>query len=55
MATLFIAATLIFVVYNTYPKIHGKLYSGKGISSDIIGASISAYINALNKICFEEA
>ena len=34
---------------------NGKLYSGKGISSDIIGASISAYINALNKICFEEA
>ncbi len=34
---------------------NGKLYSGKGISSDIIGASISAYINALNKMCFEEA
>lgn len=32
----------------------GKLYSGKGISMDIIGASINAYINALNKICFEE-
>lgn len=32
----------------------GKLYSGKGISTDIIGASINAYINALNKICFEE-
>ncbi len=34
---------------------NGKLYSGKGISSDIIGSSINAYINALNKICFEEA
>ena len=34
---------------------NGKLYSGKGISSDIIGASISAYINALNKIVYEEA
>ncbi len=34
---------------------NGKLYSGRGISSDIIGASISAYINAINKICFEEA
>lgn len=34
---------------------NGKPYSGKGISSDIIGASINAYINALNKICFEEA
>jgi len=33
---------------------NGKLYSGKGISMDIIGASINAYINALNKICFEE-
>ena len=31
-----------------------KPYSGKGISTDIIGASINAYINALNKICFEE-
>lgn len=28
----------------------GKLFSGKGISTDIIGASIRAYINALNKI-----
>ena len=32
----------------------GKCYSGKGISTDVIGASINAYINALNKICFEE-
>ncbi len=33
---------------------NGKPYSGKGISTDIIGASIKAYINALNKLCFEE-
>lgn len=33
----------------------GKLYSGRGISTDIVGASINAYINALNKICFEES
>ncbi len=33
----------------------GKLFSGRGISTDIIGASIRAYISALNKICFEEA
>ncbi len=33
---------------------NSKPYSGKGISTDIIGASINAYINALNKICFEE-
>lgn len=31
-----------------------KSYSGKGVSTDIVGASINAYINALNKICFEE-
>ena len=31
----------------------GKLYSGQGISTDIIGASIRAYINALNKIVYE--
>ena len=32
----------------------GKLYSGNGISTDIIGASVRAYLNALNKIVFEE-
>ena len=32
-----------------------KLYSGKGLSTDIIGASIRAYISALNKILYEEA
>ncbi len=32
----------------------GKLYSGIGISTDVIGASIKAYLNALNKIAFEE-
>ena len=31
-----------------------KLYSGRGISTDIVGASIRAYINALNKIVYEE-
>ena len=33
----------------------GKLYSGNGISTDIIGSSIRAYINAVNKIVYEEA
>ncbi len=33
----------------------GKLYSGKGISTDIVGASIYAYLSALNKIVYEEA
>lgn len=34
---------------------NGKLYSGNGISTDILGASIRAYLNALNKIVYEEA
>jgi 2-isopropylmalate synthase len=33
----------------------GKLYSGRGISTDIIGASVHAYLNAINKIVYEEA
>ena len=33
----------------------GKIYSGRGISTDIVGSSIAAYINAVNKIAFEEA
>ena len=32
----------------------GKVYSGSGISTDIIGASIRAYISALNKIVYEQ-
>ena len=34
---------------------NGKLYSGNGTSTDIVAASIRAYINALNKIVSEEA
>ena len=33
----------------------GRLYSGKGVSTDIIGAGILAYLAAANKIAFEEA
>ena len=33
----------------------GKLYSASGISTDIIGASIRAYLGAVNKIVYEEA
>ena len=33
----------------------GKLYSGNGISADILSASVRAYINAVNKIVYEEA
>jgi 2-isopropylmalate synthase len=33
----------------------GKLYSGNGISTDVIGSSIRAYISALNKIVYEQA
>ena len=32
----------------------GRLYSGSGISTDIIGASLRAYLNAVNKIIYEE-
>ena len=32
----------------------GKLYPGNGVSTDIVGACIRAYINALNKIVHEE-
>ena len=32
----------------------GKVYSGKGISTDIVGAGIAAYLSALNKIIYEE-
>ena len=32
----------------------GKVYSGRGISTDIVGSGILAYINALNKIVYEE-
>jgi len=31
----------------------GKLYSGRGVSTDIVGASIRAYISAVNKIVFD--
>lgn len=33
---------------------NGKIYSGNGISTDIVGASIRAYLNAVNKIAYEE-
>ncbi len=33
----------------------GVLYSGNGVSTDIVGAAIRAYVNALNKIVYEEA
>jgi len=32
----------------------GKLYPGNGVSTDIVGACIRAYINAINKIVYEE-
>jgi 2-isopropylmalate synthase len=33
-------------------RANGKLYSGNGVSTDIVGACIRAYINALNKIVY---
>lgn len=35
-------------------RFNGKLYSGRGLSTDIVGASIRAYISAVNKIVYEE-
>ncbi len=35
-------------------RVNGALYSGTGISTDIIGASVRAYINAINKIVYTE-
>ena len=32
---------------------NGKLYSGRGVSTDIVGASIRAYLSAVNKIVHE--
>ncbi len=36
-------------------RANGELYSGRGISTDIVGSSIQAYINAVNKIVYQEA
>lgn len=33
---------------------NGKVYPGRGLSTDIIGAGVAAYVNALNKILYEE-
>ena len=35
-------------------SVSGKVYSGRGISTDIIGSSINAYVSAVNKIVYEE-
>ena len=32
----------------------GRVFSGRGISTDIVGAGIQAYLSALNKIAYEE-
>ncbi len=31
----------------------GKVFTGRGISTDVVGASIRGYVNALNKIVYE--
>ena len=33
---------------------NGKTYAGRGLSTDVIEASIHAYINAVNKMIYEE-
>lgn len=35
-------------------RANGKLYSGNGVSTDIVGACIRAYVNALNKIVYNQ-
>ena len=35
-------------------RANGRVYSGSGISTDILGASLRAYLNAVNKIIYEE-
>ena len=32
----------------------GKVYSGRGVSKDIVASSVYAYLNAVNKIVYEE-
>ena len=34
-------------------RYENKVYAGKGVSTDVVGAGIRAYIDAVNKICFE--
>lgn len=34
---------------------HGNIFSGRGLSTDIIEASIHAYINAVNKMIYEKS
>ena len=33
---------------------NGKIFAGRGLSTDVIEASIHAYINAVNKLIYEE-
>lgn len=35
-------------------RYEGKVFSGRGISTDIVGSAIMAYLNAVNKIVYEE-
>ena len=35
-------------------RANGRLYSGQGVSTDVIGASVRAWVDALNKIAYEE-
>ena len=35
-------------------RYEGRLYSGRGVSRDIVGSSVMAYLNAVNKMAYEE-
>ncbi|MEN6326658.1 MAG: 2-isopropylmalate synthase [Syntrophomonas sp.] len=38
----------------SYIEICGKMYSGRGLSTDIIEASVKSYLNAINKYYYEQ-
>ena len=42
------AETIVKLIAN------GGVYSGRGLSTDIVGASVRAYLNAVNKVIYEE-
>ena len=35
-------------------RYNGNIYAGRGLSTDVIESSIMAYINAVNKMLYEE-
>ena len=55
---IFFLISGFFLARKYYSRSHadgGKIYSGRGTSTDIVGSAIAAYISAINKITYEEA